>query len=110
MYERVKFLSKLFKPAAPTNTIYPPPHNIQTRFYYDIEDHDHFVILTRRAMGYLIKNADIKRGYVARKWLAENFNNAIQMCRLTSRSCLVEFLTDARSSFGGKERLRLYVR
>jgi hypothetical protein len=103
MHERIKFLSKLFKP--PAQSI---PHcpNIQTRFYYDVEDLDHFVILNHN--GPVIRASDMERGYVCRDWLMKKFKHAIQYLRLTPRSCLVELLLSGKSN-EQIEKKRVYV-
>ena len=63
---------------------------VQTRFYYDIQDADHFVILHHSKK--ILLASDIDRGYVLRRWVINRFKNAIQPLRLTRRSCLVEYL------------------
>jgi len=101
MHERIKFLSKLFKPT------YPNTHShIQTRFYYDIEDIDHFVILTHD--GSVIRPLDVKRGYVTREWLKAKIEHAIHYLLLTPRSCLVECLVGKSNAL--IEKKRVYVR
>ena len=62
---------------------------IQTRFYYDIVDLDHFVILHESKS--LLKTQDKKRGYVERSWFLDTYKNAVKGLRLTKRSCLVEY-------------------
>jgi hypothetical protein len=61
----------------------------QTRFYYDIDDDMHFVILhpTKKLLTY----REVSAGHVHRSWLLQRFKNAIQILRLTHRSCLVEY-------------------
>lgn len=65
----------------------------QTRFYFDIEDDTHFIILDHTKK--LLSQKDIDRGYVSREWLLKHFQNAIQILRLTKRSCLVEYVFHA---------------
>ena len=55
-------------------------NTIQTRFYYDMEDIDHFVIL-ERTKRILLAN-DITRGYVDRRWVFDKFKHAIHPIQL----------------------------
>lgn len=66
---------------------------IQTRFYCDIGDLDHFVILN--AIEPIIRASDAARGYVDRNWAIRKYKNAISYIRLTKRSCLVEYFVDS---------------
>lgn len=87
----------------------PKTQYIQTRFYYDVEDLDHFVILNQ--LEPVLRPVDVSRGYVDRGWVIKNFKHAIQHLRLTPRSCLVELCIDSMNAdVGQKERARLYVR
>ena len=81
-------------------------NTIQTRFYYDMEDIDHFVIL-ERTKRILLAN-DITRGYVDRRWVFDKFKHAIHPIRLTKRSCLVEYLV--KTNQFPIEMCRVYVR
>ena len=78
---------------------------LQTRFYYDIFDLDHFVILHESKS--LLKEKDKKRGYVERSWFLDTYQNAVQGLRLTKRSCLVECVIEKDDP---KELFRVYVR
>ena len=66
---------------------------IQTRFYYDIEDMYHFVILHQTKK--ILLEKDITRGYVHQKWVCNNFKKEINTLRLTPRSCFVEYLAES---------------
>jgi hypothetical protein len=63
---------------------------VQTRFYYDIQDTDHFVIVNQTKS--VLRASDLKNGYVNRDWVIRQFG--ISHLRLTKRSCLVEYLVD----------------
>lgn len=81
---------------------------IQTRFYYDVEDRDDFVILNHSYP--VIRKPDIARGYVEREWILKKFKPAIQYMRLTPRACLVEFLVEpGPTNTNMKENARVYV-
>ena len=82
-----------------------PPGQLQTRFYYDILDLDHFVILHQSKS--LLKEIDKKRGYVKRSWFLDKYKNAVQGLRLTNRSCLVEYFFAKDTQ---RENARVYVR
>lgn len=82
---------------------------IQTRFYYDIGDLDHFVILS--AIEPIIRASDAARGYVDRNWVIRKYKNAISHIRLTKRSCLVEYFVDSLLTNSiPVERRRVFVR
>lgn len=66
---------------------------LQTRFYYDIQDLDHFVILQTGSA--ILRPSDVSRGYVNRGWVIRKYKHAIQHLRLTPRSCLVEYLVES---------------
>jgi hypothetical protein len=76
---------------------------LQTRFYYDILDLDHFIILHESKS--LLGAQDKKRGYVERSWFLDNYRKLIQGVRLTKRSCLVEYNVGL-----GDFAARVYVR
>ena len=81
----------------------------QTRFYYDIKDLDHFVILQTGPA--ILRQSDVSRGYVDRDWVFRKYKHAIQYLRLTPRSCLVEYLVESlRLNLHPVERRRVYVR
>jgi hypothetical protein len=89
---------KIFRPK-------PQMHSyIQTRFYYDVEDRDDFVILHQTDP--ILKKNDIARGYVEREWVLKKFKHTVQYMRLTPRACLVETLSKDSSM---TERNRVYV-
>ena len=82
---------------------------IQTRFYYDIQDLDHFVILSD--IEPILRASDVARGYVEREWVIHKYKNAISHIRLTPRSCLVEYLVESlKANLTPVETRRLYVR
>jgi hypothetical protein len=81
----------------------------QTRFYYDIQDLDHFVILQTGPS--ILRQSDISRGYVNRGWVIRKYKNTIQHLCLTPRSCLVEYLVESiRLNLHPVEHRRVYVR
>jgi len=80
---------------------------VQTRFYYDIQDTDHFVIINQTTP--VINVSDLKKGYVNRDWVIRRF--AISHLQLTKRSCLVEYLVDTHEKNAIPiEKKRVYVR
>jgi len=80
---------------------------IQTRFYYDIQDPDHFVIVNPTKP--VLRAIDFKKGYVTRDWVIRRF--AISHLQLTKRSCLVEYLVDTNETgVLPVENKRVYVR
>ena len=80
---------------------------VQTRFYYDIQDADHFVIVNQTTP--VLRASDVTKGYVNRGWVIRNF--AISHLRLTKRSCLVEYLVDINeTNVPPIERQRVRVR
>ena len=81
------------------------PGKLQTRFYYDIFDTYHFVVL-HETKG-VLRAVDKKRGYVERSWFLDKYKNAVQGLRLTKRSCLVECVIEKDDP---KELFRVYVR
>jgi hypothetical protein len=87
------------------NTRHTIHKKLQTRFYYDILDLNHFVVLQQTK--YLLRELDKKRGYVERSWFLDKYKNAVQGLRLTKRSCLVECVIEKDDP---KELFRVYVR
>ena len=80
---------------------------VQTRFYYDIQDPDHFVIVNPTKP--VLRAIDLKNGYVNRDWVIRQFR--IPHLRLTKRSCLVEYLVDAnKTNVPPIEKRRVCVR
>lgn len=78
---------------------------VQTRFYYDIQDTDHFVIVnSTRPVA-----SDCKKCYINRDWVIRHFG--IPHLHLTKRSCLVEYLVDIHNARAlPVEKRRIYVR
>ena len=78
----------------------------QTRFYYDISDLDHFIILHQTK--FILRELDKKRGYVERSWFLDNHKNVVQGLRLNKKSCVVECVV--QPGIGPTEKNRLFIR